>query len=148
VKLTFADFTDGLSNTLHLTESAGRPNVWQLGKLVVNSSASATGFPRVNGGGWARPGTELDVLRGSSADGTTFPGPAAINVTNGASIAVYPDPFYGVDGSGQIYGFHTGGVNVLFVDGSVHFLQQSVSVRTLAALVSRNGGEVFQTDGF
>ncbi|HEV3237625.1 MAG TPA: H-X9-DG-CTERM domain-containing protein, partial [Gemmataceae bacterium] len=63
-------------------------------------------------------------------------------------ITVYPDPFYGLDGSGQIYGFHTGGVNVLFVDGSVHFLQQSISIRTLAALVSRNGGEVFQPDGF
>jgi prepilin-type N-terminal cleavage/methylation domain-containing protein/prepilin-type processing-associated H-X9-DG protein len=148
VKLSFADFTDGLSNTLHLTESAGRPNVWQNGKLIVNVTGSATGFPRINGGGWARPATELDILRGSSLDGTTFPGPAAINVTNGAAISLYPDPFYGVDGSGQIYGFHTGGVNVLFVDGSVHFLQQSVSIRTLAALISRNGGEVFQPDGF
>jgi prepilin-type N-terminal cleavage/methylation domain-containing protein/prepilin-type processing-associated H-X9-DG protein len=143
-KLRFADFTDGLSNTLHLTESAGRPNVWRNGRLVL----TANGNNRVNGGGWCRPATELNILRGSSADGTTFPGPAAINVTNGENIGTYPHPFYGVDGSGQIYGFHSGGVNALFGDGSVRFVQQSISIRTLAALISRNGGEVLQSDGF
>jgi prepilin-type processing-associated H-X9-DG protein len=109
---------------------------------------TANGNNRVNGGGWCRPASELNVLRGSSPDGTTFPGPAAINVTNGENIGVYPHPFYNVDGSGQIYGFHSGGVNALFADGSVRFLQQSISIRTLAALISRNGGEVLQSDGF
>jgi len=136
-KLRFADFTDGLSNTLHLTESAGRPNVYRNGRLVL----TANGNNRVNGGGWCRPASELNVLRGSSPDGITFPGPAAINVTNGENIGVYPHPFYNVDGSGQIYGFHSGGVNALFADGSVRFLQQSISIRTLAALISRNGGD-------
>ncbi len=136
-KLNFGSFSDGLSNTLHLTESAGRPDVYRLGKVVQR----AAGASRVNGGGWCRPATELNVLRGSSADGTTFPGPSAINVTNGENIGAYPHPFYNTDGSGQIYGFHTGGVNALFADGHVQFLRQSVSMRTLAALVSRNGGE-------
>jgi len=102
---------------------------------------TANGNNRVNGGGWCRPASELNVLRGSSPDGITFPGPAAINVTNGENIGVYPHPFYNVDGSGQIYGFHSGGVNALFADGSVRFLQQSISIRTLAALISRNGGD-------
>jgi prepilin-type N-terminal cleavage/methylation domain-containing protein/prepilin-type processing-associated H-X9-DG protein len=138
VKLNFASFTDGLSNTLHLTESAGRPNVYRLGKLVTQAS----GNNRVNGGGWCRPATELNVLRGASADGTTFPGPNAINVTNGEQIGTYPHPFYNVDGSGQVYGFHTGGVNALFADGSVRFLRSTVDIRALAAFVTRNGGEV------
>jgi prepilin-type processing-associated H-X9-DG protein len=97
---------------------------------------------RVNGGGWSRPGSEIAWLRGSSADGTVFPGPVAINATNGQQVTAYPDPFYGVDGTGQVYGFHTGGVNTLFVDGSVHFLDQSVNIGTFAALVTRAGGEI------
>ncbi len=137
VKLRFADFTDGLSNTLHLTESAGRPNVYRNGKLVT----PASGNTRVNGGGWCRPASELNVLRGASADGLTFPGPNAINVTNGEVLGTYPHPYYNVDGTGQVYGFHSGGVNVLYADGSVRFLRQTVDIGTLAALVSRNGGE-------
>jgi prepilin-type N-terminal cleavage/methylation domain-containing protein/prepilin-type processing-associated H-X9-DG protein len=140
-KLTFGAFADGLSNTLHLTESAGRPHVYRLGKKVT----TASGTNRVNGGGWCRPASELNVLRGSSADGTAFPATsgdsAAINVTNGQQMGSYPTPFYGTDGTGQVYGFHTGGVNALRVDGSVSFLRSSLPLRTLAAFVSRDGGE-------
>jgi prepilin-type processing-associated H-X9-DG protein/prepilin-type N-terminal cleavage/methylation domain-containing protein len=137
-KLRFADFTDGLSNTLHLTESAGRPNVYRNGRLAV----TASGNDRVNGGGWCRPASELNVLRGSSADGLSFPGPAAVNVTNGEVLGTYPHPYYNVDGTGQVYAFHPGGANALFVDGSVRFVRQSITIRALAALVSRDGGEV------
>jgi prepilin-type N-terminal cleavage/methylation domain-containing protein len=138
VKLTFGSFTDGLSNTLHLTESAGRPNVYRNGKLVLNANRNN----RVNGGGWCRPASELNVLRGSSADGTVFPGPNAINVTNGEVLGTYPHPFYNVDGTGQVYGFHASGVNALLGDGSVRFLRQNTNIRIIAALVTRDGGEV------
>ncbi|MFO0846453.1 MAG: DUF1559 domain-containing protein [Gemmataceae bacterium] len=141
-KLKFADFSDGLSNTLHLTESAGRPNLYRLGRLV----SSASGLNRVNGGGWCRPASELNVLRGASADGTAFPGPNAVNVTNGEALGTYPHPFYNTDGTGQIYSFHTGGVNALFGDGSVRFIRQGISIRTLAQVVTRNGGEVIVGD--
>ena len=141
-KLNFNSFTDGLSNTIQATESAGRPNVYRNGKLVV----VANGNQRVNGGGWCRPASEIPLLIGSSADGMTFPGPAAINATNGEVLNGYTPPtghpYYGVDGTSQIYSFHPGGVNALFADGSVRFLQQNVPIRTLAALVTRNGGEV------
>jgi prepilin-type N-terminal cleavage/methylation domain-containing protein/prepilin-type processing-associated H-X9-DG protein len=146
VKLRFADFIDGLSNTLHLTESAGRPNVWRNGKLVL----TANGNDRVNGGGWCRPASELNVLRGASPDGVVIPGPSGINATNGEVLGTYSPPnghpYYGVDGTGQIYGFHSGGVNVLYVDGSVHFIRQTINIRALAALVSRDGGEVLTND--
>ena len=136
--LTFANFTDGLSNTLHLTESAGRPNIYRNGKLVI----PASGLTRVNGGGWCRPASELNILRGSSADGLTFPGPREINVTNGELLGAYPHPFYNTDGTGHIYAFHTGGANALFGDGSVRFLRSSISITTLAAAITRDGGEV------
>ena len=58
----------------------------------------------------------------------------------------YPDPVYGVDGTGQVYGFHSGGVVGLRVDGSVQFIRQSIDIRSFAALVTRNGGEVLTNE--
>lgn len=141
-KLNFGSFTDGLSNTLQLTESAGRPDLYRNGKKV----SAATGTNRVNGGGWCRPASELFLLRGSSADGLTFPGSSAINATNGEVLGTYPHPFYNTDGTGHIYGFHTGGVNALYGDGSVRFLKSSTGIAVLAATVTRNGGETTIAD--
>jgi len=137
-KLRFADFTDGLSNTLHVTESAGKPDLWRAGKRV---SSPPVGW--VQGGGWCRPASEIPTFAGSSADGTTVPGTTAINATNGQPVTTYPDPYYGTDGTGAVYGFHPGGVNVLFVDGSVHFVRQTIEVRAFAALVTRAAGETY-----
>jgi prepilin-type N-terminal cleavage/methylation domain-containing protein/prepilin-type processing-associated H-X9-DG protein len=134
--LRFADFTDGLSNTILVTESAGKPDLYQAGRLV---GTPTTAY--VQGGGWSRPASEIALLSGSSPDGTILPGPCGINCTNGQQVTTYPDPFWGVNGTGQIYGFHTGGVNALFADGSVHFISQTIPINTLAALITRNGGE-------
>ena len=42
----------------------------------------------------------------------------------------------------EIYSFHPGGANVVFADGSVRFLNESIPIKVLAALVTRAGGEV------
>jgi prepilin-type N-terminal cleavage/methylation domain-containing protein/prepilin-type processing-associated H-X9-DG protein len=41
---------------------------------------------------------------------------------------------------------HGGGANTVFVDGSVHFLRDTISLRTLQALSTRAGGEVIAED--
>ena len=41
----------------------------------------------------------------------------------------------------DLYCCHPDGANVVFADGSVRFVKQSISVVTLAALVTRTGGE-------
>jgi prepilin-type N-terminal cleavage/methylation domain-containing protein/prepilin-type processing-associated H-X9-DG protein len=43
---------------------------------------------------------------------------------------------------------HPGGVNVLFADGSVHFLKNSISTRATAALCTRSGGETVSADEY
>jgi prepilin-type N-terminal cleavage/methylation domain-containing protein/prepilin-type processing-associated H-X9-DG protein len=43
---------------------------------------------------------------------------------------------------------HPGGANVLFGDGSVHFLKSSIAIRTYWALGTRNGGEVISSDQY
>jgi prepilin-type N-terminal cleavage/methylation domain-containing protein/prepilin-type processing-associated H-X9-DG protein len=130
VRLT--DVTDGLSNTIHLTESAGKPDRWVNGKLVL----AASGGNRVNGGHWGRPASDIPAPDPSSP----------INVTNGFQLNGYPDPKYGTDGTGQIYGFHSGGVNALLGDGSVRFIKSTIQFATLQAAITRNGGEVLGND--
>jgi prepilin-type N-terminal cleavage/methylation domain-containing protein/prepilin-type processing-associated H-X9-DG protein len=138
------DVTDGTSNTILLVESAGRPTVYRLGRAI----GSPTGSPpvRVNGGGWARAASDFD-LKGSSPDGASFPGPCAVNCTNGKDVGnTYPDPVYGSNGTGETYSFHAGGANVLFGDGSVRLVSAGVNIVVYAALVTRAGGEVVPGD--
>ena len=141
--LRFADFTDGLSNTIFVAESAGRPNLYRVGQLVGTPPSVI-----VNGGGWCRPASEVGLFGGSSGDGTVIPGPCPFNCTNGKPLAGYPDPYYGTDGTGQFYSFHTNGMNALFVDGSVHFVAQSINIRNFSRLITRNGGEVVNSGDF
>jgi prepilin-type processing-associated H-X9-DG protein len=41
----------------------------------------------------------------------------------------------------ELYSWHTGGVNALFADGSVHFLKETTPAALIVALVTRSGGE-------
>jgi prepilin-type processing-associated H-X9-DG protein len=49
---------------------------------------------------------------------------------------------------GDIYSFHSGGANIGFADGSVHFVRDSISIVTLAALVTKAGGEVVDSSSY
>lgn len=139
-RLKFSSFTDGTSNTIRLVESAGRPHIYRLGRKVVDV-APGSGI-RVNGGGWCRPASELNLLIGTTADGLSYPGPFAINVTNGIALgSAYPDPYFGVDGTGQPYSFHGSGIMTAWVDGSARFLASSTDIRVFARLISRDGAE-------
>jgi prepilin-type processing-associated H-X9-DG protein len=43
---------------------------------------------------------------------------------------------------------HPGGVNTLFMDGSVRFVKSSVSYQAWYAIATPNGGEVVSADAF
>lgn len=135
----FADVTDGLSNTIALHESAGRPYVYRRGKQF-GSPPSA----RVNGGGWCRPASEV-LVTGQVADGSALFGTVPFNATNGHNVGgeSYPSGAFGVQSTGQPYSFHTGGAHFLMGDGSVRFINENISMNTFASLVTRDGGEVF-----
>ena len=44
--------------------------------------------------------------------------------------------------------WHPGGVNVLFADGSVRFVKNSINIRTWMALGTKAGGEVLSSDSY
>jgi prepilin-type processing-associated H-X9-DG protein len=44
--------------------------------------------------------------------------------------------------------YHSGGVNVCFADGSVHFIKDSINRTSWAALGTRAGGEVLSSDSY
>ena len=131
--------TDGLSKTIALAESAGRPAKYVRGKKVGT-------FPtdRVNGGGWCRPASDL-AFKGAAADGSAVGSSAvqAINVTNGENVttATFGGTEYGKEGTGDPYSFHPGTINVLMGDGSARSVSDDVEIRVFAAMVTRAGGE-------
>lgn len=142
----FSDVKDGLSNTILYAESAGRPNLYQRRKLIGSLPANY-----VNGGGWARPASDFSV-DGATVDGTQVGALAdtdilyAVNRTNGADIAgLYASPsgypYYGTEGTGEVYSFHPGGANISYGDGSVRFISEQIRIREFARLVTRAGGE-------
>jgi prepilin-type N-terminal cleavage/methylation domain-containing protein/prepilin-type processing-associated H-X9-DG protein len=114
-----ADVVDGTSNTILLTEDAGRPQAWSAGRPIPGREQA------INGGPWAGFGTGITVM-GSTPDGSWRPGSCAINCSN----------------DHEVYSFHSGGANAVFADGSVRFLHQGMGLKTLAALVTRAGGEI------
>jgi prepilin-type N-terminal cleavage/methylation domain-containing protein len=134
--------TDGLSNTLLVMESAGRPDIYRLGHLI--STGAAPPSPYTNGGGWCRPASDIDFLP-STPNGASYPGTCAINCTNGFAYPGTAGPF-GTEGSGAPYSFHFGGINAVFGDGSVRFIQQSIDIVTFASLVTMSNGEVIPND--
>jgi prepilin-type N-terminal cleavage/methylation domain-containing protein/prepilin-type processing-associated H-X9-DG protein len=119
-----ADALDGTSSTILILEAAGRPVVYR------------NGFPNPavqnnQGQGWIDSDGAFS-LDGASADGNTEGcGPA--------SGCIYP---VNKRNDNEPYSFHSGGVNVVFADGHVQFIRDSVSLATFAAYCSRMGGEV------
>ena len=135
-----ADVTDGLSNTLMVIESAGRPQIYQRGQII-----GSVPDMKVNGGGWARPASDIDYLP-SSPDGTTFPGTCAVNCTNGFNYPAYAAAPFGTEGTAAPYAFHTAVLNVAFGDGSVRSIATSISVTTFTALVTAKSGDLPGSD--
>lgn len=147
-RLTLSDIPDGVTNTIAIWESGGRPFVYR-GHTLVSGGDNLVNH-HTNGGGWARPASDI-LFSGSSKDGSLIPGTSQagtlLNRTNGYdhgteaySTTGYPTP-YGTEGSSQPFSFHSGGVNALFGDGRVKLISEDVNIAVVAALVTRNGGQ-------
>jgi prepilin-type N-terminal cleavage/methylation domain-containing protein/prepilin-type processing-associated H-X9-DG protein len=152
-----ASVTDGTANTILIGELAGRPDIWRAGVLtpgVVMFTSGRTLVGKITnvGAGWGDPFNGHNVIDGAPYDGGPFPfsplikfGPCVINCLNhngmGGLSGDHP-------GHGGLYSFHPGGAQVVFADGSVHFLPASMKTEIFVFLVTRRGGEVVSASDY
>lgn len=155
---TFSNVSDGLSNTIAIAESSGRPFVYVKrrklggGNALTDTDASSSTTDRLNSGGWARPASDI-ILFGSTNDPRgVLGGTIAFNTTNGHNLRGITYTAQGVaqtilglpiatHGTGAPYSFHTGGANFTRGDGSVQFLSDSIDFRSFISLATVSGGE-------
>jgi prepilin-type N-terminal cleavage/methylation domain-containing protein/prepilin-type processing-associated H-X9-DG protein len=127
-----AAITDGTSNTLMVSECSGRPAGYNRKRQIYISEVNGLPVdgaiePVSSGGGcWADPFTYAAVAGARPDDSGIRLGTCMVNCTS----------------NDEMYSFHTGGANVLFADGSVHFLKDTVAPPVVIGLVTRAGGEV------
>lgn len=144
---TLVSMADGTSNTLLVSEVAGRGlaayirgrNVGAIGSTLPAVSpllANPTGFGVSNQ-------DASQFIRGAWADIHGTPVVYGQNVvTSGAQVDVNNGcGIINVSNFAGPYSFHSGGVNALRCDGSVTFVTDSVSAAVFFAFVTRSGGE-------
>lgn len=140
------DITDGTSNTVMISETAGRPRHYKAGYAQcgaecdsVSTARNALGGFVLDGWGWADIDSVSRSINGSSADGT--------RVNSTSSTAPHPTTIHGSCGincsnRSELYSWHTGGVQAALADGSGRFLSENIDAGVLAAVCTRAGGEV------
>lgn len=123
-----AHISDGLSNTMLITEQAGRADFYIRGRLQSDNSglSQATSW-----GSW--PSFQVFQVQVFGADGITRDGPGGTCTIN-------------CNNSQGVYSFHPGGACAVFVDGSVHILNESLDAEILFGLVTINGLEVISRE--
>jgi prepilin-type N-terminal cleavage/methylation domain-containing protein len=133
----FKVITDGLSNTIMWSESAGHPRLWTRGgpltKATFTTAYAAghagldptTGLVVVNDGdAWPDPSANAWKIDGTDPTGFAKNGPCAMNCNNAS----------------EMFSFHPGSLPVAMCDGSVTFLNENMDIVTLCHLVHPRDG--------
>ena len=135
-KIRFADVTDGLSNTICFAECAAKQKLYYRGRptgaTTFTSSVTFAGAGLVLNSYYADHNIARQIRGYSRANLLNIyePGCSSINVVN----------------ENGLYSFHVGGVQVALGDGSARFLSENMSSTVLAAMITRDGGEVFSNE--
>ncbi len=167
VSKTFAQFTDGLSNTMIFSESQIGHYEFRgctsTGGLGYNTIPDVPNSPAVIAAIAPSCSTSKSGPQGHIAwtNGSVFNSGVTTALTPNAKVLV---PGFGANAydlvttdenqGGPVYAaltadsYHPGGVNSLFGDGSVRFLKDSVNGLTYRALGSIAGGEVVSNDSY
>ena len=133
-----ASITDGTSNTMMVSECGSKPIGYNGFRQIYLSEVNGLPVDGViepvssAGGAWADNFTYSSLAGAQGRQNGIRGGTCMVNCTS----------------NNEIYSFHPGGANALFVDGSVHFLKDVASVQLVAALVTRAGGEIISGDQY
>jgi prepilin-type N-terminal cleavage/methylation domain-containing protein/prepilin-type processing-associated H-X9-DG protein len=136
--IRMASITDGTSNTMMVSECGAKPIGYNGFRQIYKSEVDGLPVDGViepvssGGGAWADTFTYSSLAGAQGRQNGIRGGTCMVNCTS----------------NNEIYSFHPGGANCLFVDGSVHFIKDSASVSLIAALVTRAGGEIISSDQY
>ncbi len=136
--IRLASITDGTSNTLMVSESGSKPIGYNGFRQIYRSEVDGLPVDGViepvssAGGAWADTFNYSSLAGAQGRQNGIRGGTCMVNCTS----------------NNEIYSFHPGGANALFVDGSVHFIKDVASVQLIAALVTRAGGEIISSDQY
>ncbi len=132
------DVSDGTSNTICFGEVGGRPVGYNqshvifsadygigVGNIPVDGVINPAGG---GGGGWGDPLCYFRLSGAATNNDGRRGGPCIMNCTS----------------DNELFSFHPGGVNVLAVDGSVHFLTNNSTPASIVAYITRANGEIVQ----
>jgi prepilin-type N-terminal cleavage/methylation domain-containing protein/prepilin-type processing-associated H-X9-DG protein len=127
---------DGTSNTMMMSEV----------KLV----ADFNGKSDSRGDVWSE-GTKCGYMYTAATPPNSLI-PDQLDGTNGCVNPLSNPPCFAATGAQREFNaarsYHSGGVNVLFCDGSVKFIKDSVDLATWRALSSKDAGEVVSSDAY
>ena len=115
-----AAIRDGTSQTILVVECAGRPRVYRANRIVTSLSND-------QGIGWADSEGPFS-LDGANADGSS----EGLGIAGGCHVAMNRR------NDNEPYSFHVNGGNVLFADGHVSFVLETIALQTMAALCTRD----------
>jgi len=121
--------TDGLSKTLAIIEDVGRNETMATGYLDLNGKPRK--FWR-----WAEPDNAIGVSK-----------PINNNASPTGGSEQCPWSKNGCGPNDEIFAFHPGGANTLFLDGHVVFTSDDLDTRFLRAMVTKNGAEAHSSVG-
>src|SRR5262249_19137831 len=143
--------SDGTSNTITIAEDAARRENYVTNPayldpaVVLMRSNDGSSFMTRRFWRWA----EQDNGFGVSGDPTLNTTTANFKIINNNNVSPNTDGPSSCNWkltnncgpNDEIFSFHSGGANVVFADGHVAFLRDSLSSVVVASLVSRSGGE-------
>ena len=139
----YAAITDGLSNTLTISEAAARPARWSNNARLEEYAGGTNAYMN---GPWAHQGNDIAV------DGAWFNTgahpPQFANITSNTSAAAPNRCSLNCTNQGEIYSFHSGGAHGGLGDASVQFLSRSIDLRILMLLSARGDGAVVDAAAF
>lgn len=149
------EIDDGLANTVGVSEwivGSGHPgrehrlgSVWQITTYIAQDDRDA--FTQICG--MLTPGQVQPSLASFKGE-PWFQGALGsslynhVLVPNRPSCVAIKEKMQGFTAGS----YHPGGAQVLVMDGSVHFVKETIDSRVWAALGSRSGGEVVSADAF
>jgi len=138
--------SDGSSNTFMVGENGGGPDLYARGKLIAtapNYSGAPSGYggaeghawaDTMNGEVWSGNGTDFATGMDDSQRGLGNPNTCILNCNNSGA------------NHGSWYSFHSGVVNFVFADGSVHSIAETTSGKIVLELVTAASGVVIPGD--